>query len=168
MRLLAASSRDQRYRDAARRSARRALELQPDLPEAHLAMGDYYFGVAHEPDSAMRELEIARSGMPNDPDVAHTIGGLHRRRGNWSDAIRWMERAAELDPRDYASQMTLGTTYMFVAEYDKAMALYSRLATIFPEQPEPLLRRASQGNAHGQSRFAERCDRAAAAGNARS
>ncbi len=46
-------------REAARRSAERALELQPDLPEAHLARGySLYYG-DRKYDAALKEFAIA-------------------------------------------------------------------------------------------------------------
>src|SRR5207249_8011046 len=47
-------------RNKARSLAERALQLQPDLPEAHLALGlSYYYG-DKDYDAALRELEIVR------------------------------------------------------------------------------------------------------------
>src|SRR5205085_620825 len=50
-------------REKARALAERALQLQPDLPEAHLAVGfSYYYG-DNNYDSALREFEIAQHGL---------------------------------------------------------------------------------------------------------
>src|SRR5262249_24800561 len=48
------------HREKARALAERALQLQPDLPEAHLALGfSYYYG-DHNYEAALKEFEIAQ------------------------------------------------------------------------------------------------------------
>ena len=53
-------------REKARALAEQALQLQPDLPEAHLAMGfSQYYG-DNNYDAALKEFEIAQRGLPNE------------------------------------------------------------------------------------------------------
>src|SRR5436853_4498672 len=53
-------------REKARTLAERALDLQPGLPEAHLALGySYYYG-DNNYDAALKEFEIAQRGLPNE------------------------------------------------------------------------------------------------------
>ena len=62
--------------------AQRASQLQPDLPEAHLALGYcFYYGDANF-DAARREFEIAQRGLPNSADVALALGAIQRRQGS--------------------------------------------------------------------------------------
>ena len=59
--------------------AEQALQLQPNLPEAHLAMGfSYYYG-DNNYDAALEEFEIARRGLPNESEVYLAIGAIQRR-----------------------------------------------------------------------------------------
>src|SRR5689334_6160868 len=53
-------------RQKARDLAKRALELQPNLPEAHLAQGFVNYYVDNDFDAAAREFQIAQSGLPNE------------------------------------------------------------------------------------------------------
>ena len=65
-------------RDHAQSLATRALELQPELPEAHLALGfSYYYG-NNQYDAALREFETARNGLPNSMEVYLAIGAIQR------------------------------------------------------------------------------------------
>jgi len=50
-------------------------------------------------DRARAELAIARRTLPNNPQVYEVSAWIDRRQGRWSDAVRDMERASELDPR---------------------------------------------------------------------
>src|SRR6202011_4543065 len=48
--------------------AQRALQLQPDLPEAHWALGYWYYYGDLNYDAALKEFEIAQRGLPNNAD----------------------------------------------------------------------------------------------------
>src|SRR5262249_39446297 len=50
--------------EGAREEAEQSLRLQPDLPEGHLALGYYYYWRHRDYDRALKELEIARPGVP--------------------------------------------------------------------------------------------------------
>src|SRR5439155_22181776 len=63
-------------REKARALAQQALQLQPDLPEAHLAMGfSYYYG-DNNYETAMKEFLIAQQGLPNEAEVFLAIGAI--------------------------------------------------------------------------------------------
>src|SRR5437868_4254325 len=56
-------------RQKARALAEQALQLQPDLPEGHLALGfSLYYG-DNDFEGALREFEIAQRGLPNEAEA---------------------------------------------------------------------------------------------------
>ena len=57
----------------------RALQLKPDLPEAHLARGHYYYHCQSDWDRALDEFAIAQRSLPNDSDLLSFIGLVQRR-----------------------------------------------------------------------------------------
>ena len=68
-------------REKARTAANEALRLQPDLPEAHLALGfSYYYG-DRDYERALAEFEIAKRGLPNEAQAYMAIGAIQRRQG---------------------------------------------------------------------------------------
>ena len=76
------------------------LQLQPDLPEAHLALGfSYYYG-DNNYDAALKEFEIAQRGLPNESEVYLAIGAIQRRQGKWAESTANLEKAASLNPKD--------------------------------------------------------------------
>src|SRR6266550_2173135 len=78
------STRERRQK--ARALAEQALQLQPDLPEAHLAMGfSYYYG-DNNYDAALKEFEFARRGLPNESEVYLALGAIQRRQGKWAES----------------------------------------------------------------------------------
>ena len=78
-------------REKARALAERALELLPDLPEAHLALGYSYYWGDNNYDAGLKEFEIAQRGLPNEAEVYLAIGAIQRRQGKWIESTASME-----------------------------------------------------------------------------
>src|ERR1700738_2854101 len=107
-------------REKARALAERALQLQPDLPEAHLALGfSYYYG-DNNYDAALREFEIARSGLPNESEVYLAIGAIQRRQGKWAESTANLEKAVSLNPKDSWPLQNLAFNYQMLRDFTKA------------------------------------------------
>src|SRR5205814_6111426 len=73
-------------REKAQTLAERALQLQPALPEAHLARGYSYYWGDNNYDAALKEFEIAQRGLPNESEVYLAVGAIQRRQGKWADS----------------------------------------------------------------------------------
>src|SRR5207247_6027591 len=87
-------------RQKARALAEQALQLQPDLPEAHLAMGfSYYYG-DNNYDAAQKEFEIAQRGLPNESEVYLALGAIQRRQDTCADSTSNCDKAATLNPQE--------------------------------------------------------------------
>ena len=119
-------------REEMRAEVETALRLQPDLPEAHVAMGRYW---ANERDRAraLAEYELARRGLPNDGTVARLIAAIHRRQGRWQDALAGFERAATLDPRDGATSIILAWTYQAMGRCQDAVRTWDNAIELAPD-----------------------------------
>jgi predicted Zn-dependent protease len=59
----------------------------------------FYWGY-FDYDRARAELAIARRTLPNNPQLYEVSAWIDRRQRRWPDAVRHMERASELDPRN--------------------------------------------------------------------
>ncbi|MGZ5022725.1 MAG: tetratricopeptide repeat protein, partial [Chthoniobacterales bacterium] len=120
-------------RDKARQHATRALQLQPDLPEGHLALGfSYYYGDT-DFDAALREFEIAQKGLPNANEVYLALGAIQRRQGRWAESSANLEKAATLNPKDSWALQNLAINYEMVRDFDKARATLDRALKIDPK-----------------------------------
>src|SRR5207302_7426546 len=87
-------------REKARALAQRALQLQPDLPEAHLAMGfSLYYG-DNNFEGALKEFEIAQRDLPNEAEGYLALGSIQRRLGKWPESNASLEKAVSLDQKD--------------------------------------------------------------------
>jgi TolB-like protein/Flp pilus assembly protein TadD len=111
---------------AARAHAVRALALQPDLAEAHLAMGYVHYWGHRDYTAALAEFATARASLPNDPNVLKAMARVHRRQGNPAQAIPEFEQAATLDPHDTDLAREIGVTLTCLRRYAEADAAFER------------------------------------------
>jgi len=119
-------------RQKARNLAERALQLQPDLPEAHLALGfSYYYG-DNNYDAALKEFQIAQRGLPNDSEVYLAIGAIQRRQGKWAESTANMEKAASLNPKDTWPLQNLAFNYEMLRDFGKANQTIDRALALNP------------------------------------
>ena len=125
-------------RQKARTLANRALQLQPELPEAHLALGfSYYYGDNNFA-AALKEFEIAQRGLPNESEVYLAIGAIQRRQGKWSESRASLEKAVSLNPKDMWSLQNLSFNYAMLRNYDAAIKTIDRALAVDPTALEPL------------------------------
>ncbi|MBI4161789.1 MAG: tetratricopeptide repeat protein [Acidobacteria bacterium] len=113
-----------------------ALALDPTLPEAHLALGLYYYRGHLDYDRALAEMEIARKGMPGSADVMLALGSVRRRQGRWDQAIEDFRAAVRLDPRSAWMNLNHGETYSLVRDYPEARHYLERATSLTPEWGE--------------------------------
>ena len=119
-----------------------ALRLQPDAGEAHLALAIYYYNGFRDYGRARSELAIARQTLPNNADVFHYTGLIDRREGHWEEATHNMERALELDPRNFFILQQLALAYGWQHRYGDEARTYDRALTIVPRDPSTRILRA--------------------------
>jgi tetratricopeptide (TPR) repeat protein len=119
------------FQAPAKQAADKAIRLQPDLPEAHLALAAYYYHI-FEYDSAATHFSIAQKGMPNNSDLWEEWGYMQKRQGLWSKAVAGLERSLELDPRDTLVNLEIARTFVSLREYKKAEHYFNRAVAIAP------------------------------------
>ena len=115
-----------------------ALRLRPDSAEAHFAMADFLFRCRRDYDGALKELAIARPGLPNDIAFFCLSGYINRRRNNWAQAERDFSTALALDPRNPNAYNMLADTYnlqrrpLLAAQvYERVLAAGERTPIVF-------------------------------------
>src|SRR6267378_3036513 len=119
-------------REKARALAQRALQLQPDLPEAHLAMGfSLYYG-DNDFEGALKEFEIAQRDLPNEAEGYLALGSIQRRLGKWPESNASLEKAASLDPKDSWVLQNLALSYQTLRDFDAANKTIDRGLKVNP------------------------------------
>jgi serine/threonine-protein kinase len=118
----------------AKRSADLSLELNPDLPEGHEALGYYYYWGHFDYDRALDQLRIAQRAQPNSSGLSLAIGAVERRRGNFEAGLRELERASRLDPRSPGSAFELAYTLAVMGRGEEAERAWDRAIGLAPDQ----------------------------------
>jgi TolB-like protein/Flp pilus assembly protein TadD len=113
-------------------AAEEAIRLEPDLPEAHLALGFYHYYCERDYRRALDEFALARKSLPNSADVYLAIGAIQRRQGKWAESTANMEKAASLSPKDSFLLINLADNYRAVDDYEKADRVFDRAIEAAP------------------------------------
>jgi TolB-like protein/Tfp pilus assembly protein PilF len=123
---------------AAKDAADRALALDPNLPETHLALGYYRYYGQRDFTGGLAEFQQAEKGLPNNVDTTNAIGVIQRRLGHWDEAIVALRRAVELDPRNVNAYNVLALTYSALRRFPEALATVDRALAWEPANTDAL------------------------------
>src|SRR5437867_7654724 len=110
-----------------------AFRLKPDSGEAHLALAAHFYLGYLDYDRARDELAIAVRTLPNNARIFEWSGRVDRRQGRWHDAVRNLEHAMELDPRNFNILTTAAVTYYYMRDYGQAKAIFDRIIALEPK-----------------------------------
>ena len=119
----------------ARQAVDKALRLGIELPEAHVALGLYYYHGHLDYDHALEQFAIARKSQPNSSALLFSVGCVHRRQGKFEQAVANLKKACELNPRSARLVFTLGTTFQLLRKYPEAEPYYDRTISLAPDWP---------------------------------
>jgi TolB-like protein len=120
-------------REKARALAERALKLQPDCPECHLALGfSFYYG-DRDYENALKEFAIAQRGLPNEAEVYLAIGAIQRRQGKWTESNANLEKAVALSPNEIWPLQNLAFNYQMLRDFDTANKTIDRALRLSPK-----------------------------------
>jgi TolB-like protein/class 3 adenylate cyclase/Tfp pilus assembly protein PilF len=119
-----------------------AFELRPDAGEAHLARATHLYQAYRDYDGALAQLEVARGMMPNAPGIFELTGYIARRRGAHGEGVRNLQRAVELDPRNFFTLQQLALSYKNLRSFPEEIATLDHALSIKPDDPEA---RAARG-----------------------
>jgi TolB-like protein/Flp pilus assembly protein TadD len=88
----------------------RALALAPSSPEAHFALGLFFYWGHRQYENALAEFNRTLELQPNNADARAFCAWVYRRRGEWERSLTDSQRAEELDPRDSSIPTNIGVT----------------------------------------------------------
>jgi tetratricopeptide (TPR) repeat protein len=105
----------------AKSAAKKALEIDDGLAEAHAALANSLFLSDWNFAESNREFQRAIELNPNYAAAHHWYGGNLLIMAKFDDAIAEMNRAQELDPLSLIINTELGTTYLYARQYDRSI-----------------------------------------------
>jgi serine/threonine protein kinase/Tfp pilus assembly protein PilF len=136
-------------REEARQAAETALTLQPNLGEALLAKGFYYYACLKDYDTAVKYLEQAERALPHNSRVLQGLAYVERRRGNWDKSEAYFNEAEKLDPRNVNLLSQHARSYVCLRRFPEALAKLEQILNIAPDDIDTIVLKARIAQAQG-------------------
>ncbi|HKC46515.1 MAG TPA: protein kinase [Gemmatimonadales bacterium] len=124
----------------ARAAIQRALELAPDLPEAHCASGELSLAFDWNWQRARTDLRRAIELSPRYSTAHYRLAlYLSLVAGDYTEGLTHARQAVELDPLAPLPQAQLGVVLMAAERYEEAIAALQRATELPPAMLAPYL-----------------------------
>lgn len=121
--------------EEARASAIRALEIDPNLPEGHVALAEVQQANDWDWEAAEASLNRALALRPGDTGIRRELAVLMAVRGKVDEAFAEYQRVVEQDPLDLNAQRSLANALSKRGRYDEALKIYDHMQAIDPARP---------------------------------
>lgn len=120
-----------------KRAIDKAFEINPDLPDAHLALGIYYYYGSLNYSAALKQFKLVLKDQPKNTDVIYWSALVHRRAGNWEMVKAEFEKAIELNPGRSDIAYNAGETFELLKDFSKGEEFYNMSIMFHPELVYP-------------------------------
>ena len=115
-------------------AAETALRLDPELPEVDIALGYIQYYGYREFDKAALHFNAALEKRPNDMEAIRALGLIRRRQGRWDEALAHFEKAARINPRDFAIFYDgLAHVLLYLHRFEEAERFTDRAIAMKPD-----------------------------------
>jgi adenylate cyclase len=121
--------------DDALRAAERAVALDPQLADAHIALGKVFLNMGQDYATAKREFETARALEPESSGVLFWCAVAALVSGDMANAIQLTQQAAAKDPLDGETDIMLGQSYYYAGRLEEAQIAYRKALDLIPARP---------------------------------
>jgi serine/threonine protein kinase len=109
-----------------------AYNLAPESAECNAGMGWYYF-YKRDNDNAYKHYQKAFTIKSNDPLICYHVGGFLRSIGLYRNAIKYYDRAIELDPLETNYLSLRSSCCRVLGEYEKSEADLQEMERMNPD-----------------------------------
>ncbi len=109
-----------------------AVRLRPDAGETHFAKATFFYRGKLDYDHARAELALAQNALPNNSEIFELTGYIDRRQGLWHESARSLQRALELDPRNYFLLQQIAYSYQESRQFGAMAAAMDRALALAP------------------------------------
>lgn len=115
----------------------KALSLDPDLAEAHLARGRLLWTPAnHFPhDKAIQEYRHALALNPNLDEARNQLALVYVHVGLFDEALQELEKAVAVNPSNTLARFRVGEAFLFQGKYEQALTVFHSV----PREVNPAL-----------------------------
>jgi adenylate cyclase len=118
--------------EKARQAAQQALQLNPSLASGHSNLAEVYRAYDWNWAAADREISLARSLAPNDPDVLFIAAVQAQNVGKWDEALKFVNASLALDPLSPPGYMVLNFVQLGRGKLEEAEAAIRRTIEMNP------------------------------------
>jgi serine/threonine protein kinase/Tfp pilus assembly protein PilF len=119
-----------RQADAA---SKKALELEPQLAEAHVARG-IAVSLSKQFDEAEEHFETAMKLDPKLFEAPYFYGRARKSQGRFAEAVKLFERAAALRPEDFQSPSMLASSLESLGMHEESLAVNRRVLKLIDDR----------------------------------
>ena len=120
-------------RDRAMQAAQRAVELGPELSDAHIALGKVYMNLDQNFAAAKPELAKALELAPHSPFSLFWMAAVFTSAGDLPHAVMLYEQSIAEDPLDGEVYLQIGEAQRFAGHYNEAEMSYRKAIDLVPE-----------------------------------
>jgi tetratricopeptide (TPR) repeat protein len=118
--------------------AERAVALAPNLAEAHVALGNFFYHGYRQYEQALAEFGRALQLQPNAPTALEYSGYVHRRQGQWARCLVEFKGALEQDPRNALLAGNFAATYVTLRMWKEAERAARHTLELDPHSAEAM------------------------------
>ena len=136
-------------KEEARQAAETALSLEPNLGEALMAKGSYYYSCLRDYDNAVHYFEQARQVLPNSSRIPELLAYVARRRGQWDLSESLISEAERVDPRNVYIITQHVASFTLRRRFPEALRKLDQILNIVPDDADTLVTKASIAQAEG-------------------
>ncbi|MEO8045453.1 MAG: tetratricopeptide repeat protein, partial [Spartobacteria bacterium] len=124
--------------EEARHAAETAYTLQPNLGEALLAQGYYYYACLKDYDHAVSYFAKARQLLPNSSQIPEALAYVARRRGQWAQSESYFGDVESLDPRNVYALGQDGLSKLMQRRFPDALRKFQQVLEITPNDTDTI------------------------------
>ncbi len=129
--------RPNEYMPLAKQAAQKALEIDPDLAEAHASLGQILTNYDYDFKGAERELKRAIEHDPKYPTAYQWLSENYMYVGNNDQALSEVNKALELDPLAMVINNNKGRVFVSEGKLEEAIAQFKKTAELYPDFISP-------------------------------
>ncbi len=129
--------RPSEYMPLAKQAAQKALEIDPNLAEAHASLGQILTNHDYDLKGAERELKRAIELDPKYPSAYQWLSEVYHYLGNGDQTLSEINKALELDPLSLIINNQKGRAIDFGGKRDEAIVQFKKTIELFPDAASP-------------------------------
>jgi TolB-like protein/Tfp pilus assembly protein PilF len=118
------------------------VRLRPDAGETHLAKATFFYRCYLDYEKARAELALTQHALPNNSEIFELTGYIDRRQNLWSESARSLQKALELDPRNFFILQQIASSYQEFRQFGAMAAALDRALALVPRDLDTRVTRA--------------------------